>query len=592
MGLFIDIRGWDAACRACTDFFGQAEAWRCFHAQYAARRIQLPLLFHQYVYDSANLGYDQASTANFSNFRRQFLQSLLHDSLYIFPAVPPPPPPTSGPAPGPIDGGAHGTWRHPVSASPTSAPSEAPSPGRDPSGPLASPSPLEPAQGPSGVLALKGHSGPDGLDVSVSAHWGDRKAEAPAVGGEEAKSRKDQPAGTDQESNSASAPSGPASRPAPVPSPSASNKNFGDDGGYDPRAGSEPTLGTAASAPREAPAPPAVRNPLGDLANPLVSTMAAAWQYISPFTQALNASALQSILQLYLPPAYPFSTLQQYLNNARNVSLVPGSISAAQVGPGSVIAPVTNSYRSLLQVRSLEGPELNFGQRGAGKSHVAEGEVSASSVASRKPERLEGGANTYRDPVGTAEVSVGSPSVPRNSEWQADHPGTQHSRVMEGGSTVPRVPDAAGPALRRALQDVSQRDSLQAVHLVKKPSSSAVRAGGPAQETESPPGQFQGVDAPFTVFAPACHLHEIIDSDLFAFSHIGSTRLQEVLQEWFFEGGAHHWVMDEHQGILPVGLCEPLVPPLTEQSPRWAQTMADKTTDRLWLETMLGTNAA
>lgn len=564
------------ACRACTEFFGQSEAWRCFHAQYAARRVQLPLLFHQYVYDSANLGYDQASPANFSNFRRQFLESLLHESLYIFPGVPPPPLRTATPASGP-QGGAHGTWKHPVSAPALSAPSEAPSPGRDTTS--------DSAQGPSAQLALKARSGPMGFDLSLSARWGDSNAPAPAVGGQESKNHGEKLTSADQESNPGLPPSGLTAPPATAPSPSTSYKRVGDEGDYYSYSGSAAAPDPAEGLPQVALS--TVRNAVTDLANPLASTMEAAWQYISPFTQVLNASALQSILQYYIPLAF----YQRQVNNTGNATLVPGSSGSAEVEAGPTLPPVTNSYRSLLQAVSLEGPQLSLGPQGPGGNHMGDDEGLGFRVSGREQRSLEGGIGTAREPVRTAEMSLGSPSVPREPDWQDDHPGTL-SRVPRSGSTVSWVPELAGTSVRRALHDVSQRETQQAVRQVKKSSPKGKRAGGPAQETAAgPSGQVQEVNAPFTVFAPACHLHEIIDSDLFAFSHIGSTRLQEVLQEWFFDGGAHEWVVDDHQGVLPASLCEPLVPPLTEHSPRGAQTMADKTADRLWKETVLGTSA-
>ena len=56
-------------CRTCADAYGPDEAWRCFFAQYAHAHVATPALFHEYLYDSANLGFDGATSSNFSSFR-------------------------------------------------------------------------------------------------------------------------------------------------------------------------------------------------------------------------------------------------------------------------------------------------------------------------------------------------------------------------------------------------------------------------------------------------------------------------------------------------------------------------------------------
>jgi hypothetical protein len=58
------------------DAYG-ADAWRCFFAQYAHAHVATPALFHEYLYDSANLGFDGAVGANFSDFRARMEASFI-----------------------------------------------------------------------------------------------------------------------------------------------------------------------------------------------------------------------------------------------------------------------------------------------------------------------------------------------------------------------------------------------------------------------------------------------------------------------------------------------------------------------------------
>ena len=47
---------WDSDCMNyynCKNLFESTE-YKCFHAQYMIQYVETPLLFHQFVYDSAN----------------------------------------------------------------------------------------------------------------------------------------------------------------------------------------------------------------------------------------------------------------------------------------------------------------------------------------------------------------------------------------------------------------------------------------------------------------------------------------------------------------------------------------------------------
>ena len=58
------------------DFYGREESWRCFFAASCYGFLQTPALFQQYLYDSANLGYDSAAWSQFNDFRRKLTASI------------------------------------------------------------------------------------------------------------------------------------------------------------------------------------------------------------------------------------------------------------------------------------------------------------------------------------------------------------------------------------------------------------------------------------------------------------------------------------------------------------------------------------
>ena len=57
--------------RGCEGAQAPGQAWRCFFAAAAWRHLATPVLFHEYLYDSANLGYDGAGPAQYGDFRRR-----------------------------------------------------------------------------------------------------------------------------------------------------------------------------------------------------------------------------------------------------------------------------------------------------------------------------------------------------------------------------------------------------------------------------------------------------------------------------------------------------------------------------------------
>ena len=63
-------------CSSCTSFFGNESSWKCFFAAECFKHLATPVLFHQYLYDSANLGYDSAAWSQFDNFRYKMTESL------------------------------------------------------------------------------------------------------------------------------------------------------------------------------------------------------------------------------------------------------------------------------------------------------------------------------------------------------------------------------------------------------------------------------------------------------------------------------------------------------------------------------------
>lgn len=58
------------------DFFGHEDSWRCFFAESCYGFLETPALFHEYLYDSANLGYDSAAWSQFNDYRRKLTASI------------------------------------------------------------------------------------------------------------------------------------------------------------------------------------------------------------------------------------------------------------------------------------------------------------------------------------------------------------------------------------------------------------------------------------------------------------------------------------------------------------------------------------
>ena len=58
------------------DLFGRDDSWRCFFAASCYGSLETPALFHQYLYDSANLGYDSAAWSQYNDFRRKLTASI------------------------------------------------------------------------------------------------------------------------------------------------------------------------------------------------------------------------------------------------------------------------------------------------------------------------------------------------------------------------------------------------------------------------------------------------------------------------------------------------------------------------------------
>lgn len=50
------------------------------------------------------------------------------------------------------------------------------------------------------------------------------------------------------------------------------------------------------------------------------------------------------------------------------------------------------------------------------------------------------------------------------------------------------------------------------------------------------------------IFAPACHLHEMIDSDLFSKSHVGNFSFASILEAWYKDEINEIFLVDDHQG--------------------------------------------
>ncbi len=63
--------------RSCEEHFGAEDSWRCFFAQDCQAFLETPTLFHEYLYDSANLGFDGAgSPAEAEDFRSRLEASI------------------------------------------------------------------------------------------------------------------------------------------------------------------------------------------------------------------------------------------------------------------------------------------------------------------------------------------------------------------------------------------------------------------------------------------------------------------------------------------------------------------------------------
>ena len=63
--------------RSCEQSFPVGEFWRCFFAQDCHAHLETPALFHEYLYDSANMGYDGVgSSAEAEDFRSRLEASI------------------------------------------------------------------------------------------------------------------------------------------------------------------------------------------------------------------------------------------------------------------------------------------------------------------------------------------------------------------------------------------------------------------------------------------------------------------------------------------------------------------------------------
>lgn len=62
------------AYRNCMAYYGYS-SWKCFFAEYSWPLVQIPLLFHENLYDSSNLNYDSAGSGDFQNFRNNMTAS-------------------------------------------------------------------------------------------------------------------------------------------------------------------------------------------------------------------------------------------------------------------------------------------------------------------------------------------------------------------------------------------------------------------------------------------------------------------------------------------------------------------------------------
>ena len=66
------------------DFYGVKDSWRCFFAASCYEHLETPALFHEYLYDSANLGYDSAAWSQYEDFRRKLTGSIKGDPAYVW----------------------------------------------------------------------------------------------------------------------------------------------------------------------------------------------------------------------------------------------------------------------------------------------------------------------------------------------------------------------------------------------------------------------------------------------------------------------------------------------------------------------------
>ena len=64
-------------CSSCEAAQAPGQAWRCFFAQQLWPYLSTPTLFHEYLYDSANLGYDGAAWRQYDDFREKLQSSFL-----------------------------------------------------------------------------------------------------------------------------------------------------------------------------------------------------------------------------------------------------------------------------------------------------------------------------------------------------------------------------------------------------------------------------------------------------------------------------------------------------------------------------------
>ena len=59
-------------------FYGY-DSWKCFFAEYTWPLVQVPLLFHENLYDTSNLNYDSAGSGDYQNFRNNMTASFWNE---------------------------------------------------------------------------------------------------------------------------------------------------------------------------------------------------------------------------------------------------------------------------------------------------------------------------------------------------------------------------------------------------------------------------------------------------------------------------------------------------------------------------------